>query len=235
MYYSPYIDALFIVLVFALVGVAVSAIRRAAGRGVPLPPYWLGLRLGLLGWLLLTAAIASSGFFSDFSTLPPHLTLAIAPAFLAMLALGFSPWAGRFALGCSHPGILYVQSFRIVMEIILWLLYQDEAMPRVMTFEGRNFDLFTGVTALILAVLWQRGLLRSKPLLVAWNWAGIAILALTVSQGLLSAPTRFQMIHEEVDNVLIGGFPFIWLPTFVVPFAFLLHILSLRKLRAEEG
>jgi hypothetical protein len=233
MYYPPYVDVLFIVLVFALVGVSVSAIRAAAARGAPLPPYWLGLRLGLLGWLLLTGVVASSGFFSDFSTLPPRVALAIAPAFVALLALGFSPWAGRLALALSHSGILYVQSFRIVMEAILWLLVQNQAMPRVMTFEGRNFDLFTGVTALILAVLWQRGLLRSKPLLVAWNWAGIAILALTVSQGLLSAPTRFQLIHEEVDNVLIGGFPFIWLPAFVVPFAFLLHILSLRKLRGE--
>jgi hypothetical protein len=234
MYYPPYIDASFIVLVFALVAVAVSAIRRAASRGTPLPRYWLLLRLGLLAWLLATGAVASTGFFADFSTLPPRVSLAIVPAFVAMLAIGFSPWAGRLAAALSHQGILYVQSFRIVMEAILWLLYQNQAMPRVMTFEGRNFDLFTGVTALLLAFLWQRGLVRSKPLLVAWNFAGIAILALTVSQGLLSAPTRFQMIREDVENVLIGGFPFIWLPVFVVPFAFLLHILSLRKLRGER-
>jgi hypothetical protein len=232
MYYPPYLDAAFIVLVFALVGVAVTAVRRAASRGVPLPPQWIWLRLGLLGWLLVTGAAASNGFFADFSTLPPRVALAIVPAFLALLAIGFSPWAGKLSAALPQHGILYVQSFRIVMELILWQLYLSGAMPRVMTFEGRNFDLLTGATALVLAFLWQRGKLRSPRLLVAWNVMGIAILALTVSQGFLSAPTRFQLIHDEVDNVLIGGFPFIWLPAFVVPFAFLLHILSLRKLRA---
>jgi len=233
MYYPPYVDALFLVLVFALVGLGVTAIRRAAGRGAQLPRQWLWLRLGLLAWLFVTAASASSGYFSDFLTMPPRIALAIVPAFLAMLAIGFSPWAGRLAEVLPHAGILYAQSFRIVMEAILWLLYLHQAMPRVMTFEGRNFDLLTGASALILGILWQRNVLRSRTVLIAWNWAGIAILSLTVSQGFFSAPTRLQLIHEEVDNVLIGGFPFIWLPTFVVPFAFVLHILSLRKLRAE--
>jgi hypothetical protein len=230
--YPVYLDLLFIALVLALVLNAMAAIRGASPPGLRT---WVRAGAAMGAWLVLTGVLAIGGYFRDFSTAPPRIALAIVPAFLAMLAIAFHPRAMRVALAAPHHWILYTQSFRILMEAILYLLYRNQAMPRVMTFEGRNFDLLTGLSALALAILWQRGWLRSKPVLRVWNWAGIAILALTFSQGFLSAPTPYQLIHEGVDNVVIGAFPFIWLPAFVVPYAFLLHILSLRKLRAERG
>jgi hypothetical protein len=233
--YPVYLDIAFVMLTLALFTAAVSAVKRAARAGAVSSRARLGVAAGAGGWLLLTGILAQGGIFRDFDALPPPLALAVAPAFAAMLALGFSPFARRVADTIPQHAILFAQSFRIVMEWILWDLYRHGALPRVMTLEGRNFDLLTGLSALALAVLWRRGRLRSRLALRLWNWAGIATLTLTVSQGLLSTPTRFRMIFDEVPNTIVGGFPFVWLPAFVVPFALLLHILSLRKLRTDAA
>ena len=231
--YPAYLDVAFVVLALALFTAAVSAAKRAARVGaVPArAPKWVAAGAGF--WLIVTGILAQGGFFRDFDAVPPRMLLAVAPAFAAMLALGFSGFAPRIVRGLPHHAILFAQSFRVVMEWILWDLYRHGAMPRAMTFEGRNFDILIGLSAFALAVLWRRGVWRSHIVLRLWNWAGVAILMLTVSQGLLSAPTRFRMIFEPVSNTVIGDFPFLWLPAFVVPFAFLLHILSLRKLKAS--
>lgn len=39
------------------------------------------------------------------------------------------------------------QAFRMVMELILWLLYKGGAIPVQMTPEGLNFDVLAGLTA----------------------------------------------------------------------------------------
>lgn len=233
--YPAYLDATFVILTLGLFTLAVSAVKRAARAGVVSSAARRWVALGGGGWLVLTGVLAQQGYLADFGAMPPRFGLAVVPAFVAMLVLGFSPFAARLAVWLPHHAILYAQSFRIAMEWILWDLTLHGAMPRVMSFEGRNFDLLTGVSALALAVLWQRGVLRSPALLRVWNWGGIGILTLTVSQGVLSTPTRFQVLTDDVPNTLVGLFPFLWLPAFVVPFAFLLHILSLRKLAAAAA
>jgi hypothetical protein len=233
--YPAYLDVAFILLTLALYTVAVRAAKGAARRGVVSARVPFRVALGGGTWLLLIGLAASSGAFRDFHAMPPRFAFALVPAFVAMLVIGFSGVALRIAETLPHHAILFAQSFRIAMEWILWDLFRHGAMPRVMSFEGRNFDILVGLSALLLAVLWQRGVSRSRAVLRVWNWVGIAVLALTVSQGLLSAPTPFRQLFEPVSTAIVGEFPFIWLPAFVVQFAFLLHILSLRKLHCEAG
>lgn len=98
--------------------------------------------------------------------------------------------------------------------------------------EGRNVDILVGLTPLPVAWLcfvrrvWPRGAA------LAWNVAGIAILANIVMHALLSAPTPFQALWTEPPTTIITTLPYIWLPGFLVPLALSLHVASLRTLRA---
>jgi hypothetical protein len=97
-----------------------------------------------------------------------------------------------------------------------------------MTFEGRNWDILVGLTAPLVALVLTR-----KPLLgfaKLWNIAGLLILGNIVGVALLSAPLPFRVFLNEPANTIIAEFPFVWLPSVLVPIAYTLHLLSWRQL-----
>ena len=207
---------------------AARRVGPGAARGVRLA----GVALG--GWLALTAALAGRGFFEDFYALPPHMLLAIGPPLLAVLALAAS---GRHdpllaALPPSWP--IAAQTFRVLVEIVLWRLAVAGVAPEIMTFTGRNVDILVGLTAPIVA--YNCFVRRAWPVRVAqwWNWAGVVILLNVVVHALLSAPTRFRVFETDPPTTFIGDLPYIWLPAFLVPLAWALHAISLRQLRSAR-
>jgi len=125
--------------------------------------------------------------------------------------------------------LIAFQVFRIGMELILWRLAHAGVIPASMTFEGRNYDVLVGFTAPFIAWLaFTRRLVSPGPV-IFWNVFGIAVLANVVVIGFLSAPTRFRQFFEGPPNEMIAHFPFVWLVSFVVPLAFLGHLLSIRQ------
>ena len=129
------------------------------------------------------------------------------------------------------PGdaLISFQVFRIAMEIILWRLSRAGVIPASMTFEGRNYDIIVGLTAPFIAWLYARRLVSAGPV-IFWNVFGIVVLSNVVFIGFLSAPTPFRQYFEGPPNEMIAHFPFVWLVAFVVPLAFLGHLLSIRQL-----
>jgi hypothetical protein len=186
--------------------------------------------LGLALWLALTAALALSGALRDFGARPPRVFLVIAPAFLGTLLLGLSPWVGRAAKALPGAWIVAAQSFRVPVEAILWLLVAQRALPEIMTFTGRNWDVVTGLSAPLVAWLGFRHRRPARGAVLLWNLLGLALVTNVVTRGILSAPTPFRVFVTDPPNVIIADFPFVWLPCFVVPVAYFLHIVSLRQL-----
>ncbi len=225
------ITALFVavvaaMLVLGLAGAAWAARRvgPAARRGVRLAA------VGLVGWLALMVAIAHRGFFADFQSLPPHMLLAVGPPLLAMLALVFSPAARPWLDALPRAWPVAAQSFRIVVEIVLWRLAVAGVAPEIMTFTGRNVDILVGLSAPVVA--YYCFVRRAWPQRVAvwWNVASILILLNVVVHAQLSAPTPFRMFETDPPTTFIGDVPYIWLPAFLVPLAWVLHGISLRQL-----
>ncbi len=217
-------------LLLVLWGAAHAARRAGPGavRGVRVAG------LALAGWLALTATLADRGFFDDFYSLPPHMLLAIGPPILVVLGLTF---AGRLdallaALPRSWP--VGAQTFRIVVELVLWRLAVAGVAPEIMTFTGRNVDILVGLSAPLVAYFCFVRRAWPERVAVWWNVAGIVILLNVVVHAQLSAPTRFRMFETDPPTTFIGDLPYIWLPAFLVPLAWLLHALSLRQLRAPR-
>jgi hypothetical protein len=173
------ISAAFIALVallYAMLLLGFAHGLRAGGvdRGRRRRWTW-GAALGLALWLGLTAALALSDALEDFSARPPRVFLVIAPALLGTLLLGLSPWVGRAASALPGAWIVAAQSFRVAVEAILWLLVARHALPEIMTFTGRNWDVITGLSAP--AVAWL-GFKRGWPARVGvllWNLMGLAL------------------------------------------------------------
>jgi hypothetical protein len=186
--------------------------------------------IGLAIWLGVLAVLAGQGFFLDFDSMPPRLALAgLLPLIVGLLML---PTHGmRHFLAVTPPErLVYLQSFRILMEIILWALSVQGRAPRLITFEGRNVDILIGLTAIPIG--WMVVERRAWPAWVAsvWNAAGILILSNVVIQAQLALPTPFRAFFTEPSTAFLGTFPYIWLPGFLVPFALWLHAGSLVQL-----
>ncbi|HUG36725.1 MAG TPA: hypothetical protein VML54_07230 [Candidatus Limnocylindrales bacterium] len=184
-------------------------------------------------WLGLTGLLAAAGFFQDFTSLPPRFVLVIVPPLLAIVALARASAVIPLIEATPPAWLVGAQAFRIVVEIVLWALVVAGATPEIMTFTGtgRNFDVAVGITAPVMAALLGRG---DRPgrrrLALWWNVAGILVLVNTVLHALLATPTRFQVFLTSPPNALVASFPYIWLPGFLVPVAWALHVLSIRQL-----
>jgi uncharacterized membrane protein len=98
-----------------------------------------------------------------------------------------------------------------------------------MTFEGRNFDIVTGLLALPVGYLLAKGRISGK-FAIAFNIIGLVLLLNILVVAVLSMPTPIRYFMNEPANTLVGEFPFILLPGVLVPIAYGLHIFSLSQL-----
>lgn len=110
--------------------------------------------------------------------------------------------------------------------------YEGGVIGAQMTWSGRNFDILTGVSALVLGA-WLAGRGESgtatRILIWVWNIAGFALLVNIIVVAVLSMPTRI-LAFDGPPNSWVATFPFVWLPTVMVTGALFGHILVFRRL-----
>ena len=154
-YIPLHISALFIALVFGIAFLIIIAVQ-ACGRRLNLPFEETRNNLAvtiivLLVWLMFTLIIGISGVLSDFTSMPPKLLLIILPPFVFIMLIMLSKQFHDLCKPLGNFWFIYPQSFRILMEFILWLLYRYKIIPIQMTWEGYNFEIIIGLTAPIVA------------------------------------------------------------------------------------
>ena len=176
----------------------------------------------------LYAALAFNGFYL-VKTVPPRFFLGLFPTTVILLVLFFA--LARKNIPVKSLQILTLLSvIRVPVEISLLWLYQEGQVPQLMTFEGRNFDILSGLTAPLVAWLAFRGGKTNRPLLIAWNLLAFGLLLNILINAILALETPFQQFAFDQPNRGVLYFPFIWLPAIIVPIVFVSHIVSLRQL-----
>jgi hypothetical protein len=116
------------------------------------------------------------------------------------------------------------------VEIVLFFLFTYKTVPELMTFEGRNFDILSGITA---PVIFYFAFIRqqlNRQILLIWNFICLGLLVNIVTNAILSAPFPFQQFAFDQPNIAVLYFPFIWLPCCVVPLVLLSHLAAIRQL-----
>lgn len=184
----------------------------------------------LIGWAAFVAVWSLSGMLSNFSLFPLNMGPILAIPLL--ISIGFTFFSKTFSEVLSHipqHRLAYLQSFRIFVEILIWMLFVDNLLPIQMTFEGRNFDVISGITGIIVGYLSSQGKL-SRTVLIIWNIVCLALLINIVTIAVLSMPVPFRVFMNEPSNTIVGQFPISLLPAMLVPLAYILHFFSLQKL-----
>jgi hypothetical protein len=194
---------------------------------------------GLSVWFIYAGLMGYFGVVKNTAMRPPGIAFIVVPVllFLILFIVRLSASA-RVALAFPLWIILGTQCFRIGVELFLHQLWIDGLVPKMLTFEGANVDIYIGASAPLIAWLSTRGRLGVR-LALAWNVLGLLALTNVVIRAVLTAPGPFNLIHAEVPNLMMGTFPFLFIPAFFVPLAVVLHVLAIRaissRLRTAEA
>jgi len=227
-----WVSVLFIVLTVITTSLCVLILKRAVLQSDLSDSTKVSLirRFGLASriWIMITAVLGITDFFSDFSSTPPRIILGVLPALFFLIWLSRSSTMGKLIATLPITAVYYLQFFRVIVEIELYQLWHFKLVPESVTFAGRNFDILVGLTApLIGRLVYQKKSLPPTAALV-WNILGIILLTNVVTTGILSTPSPMRMFFEDYANTAMGIFPFVWLPMVLVPIAFALHIMAIR-------
>lgn len=185
-----------------------------------------------LVWCVFQSILAYSGFYQDTKAIPPRFILVLLPSTL-LLIWGLLPKQRTWMLENRNIRIsTFLHTIRIPMEFVLLFLFIHKMIPQLMTFEGRNFDIVAGITALIIGYLYAKGKVNQKQMII-WNVFGLCLILFILVNGLLSAELPFQQFGFEQPNLALNYFPFVLLAAIVVPIVIYTHITDIIKLRAK--
>lgn len=228
-----YVSAVFILTVFLTVGIFLYATKRAAFSSISTKI----LSFLIPFWLFFQAVLALGGFYTNIDGMPPRVSaFALLPCVLIIVLLFIFARRGLVER-LSLKTLTIIHIIRIQVEFVLLWLFQLGLVPQLMTFEGRNFDILSGITAPVIYWLAFRYSKMNRSLLIGWNVVALLLLLNIVVNALLAFQTPFQKFTFDQPNRAIQFFPFIWLPTVVVPIILFCHLASLwqlLKLRRES-
>ena len=224
-----YVSWVFAATTFATVILYLFAVR-VTGRGTT-SPVLTAIALAVL--LVLHAFLASGGFYLA-NTMPPRFSLGPVPTISVLLILYFA-FARKGVQVRSLQILTLLSIIRVPVEFLLLELYRHGHVPQLMTFEGRNFDILSGLSAPLVAWLAFRGGEVNRRLLIAWNVLAFGLLLNILVIAILSLETPFQRFAFEQPNRGVLYFPFIWLPAIIVPIVFVSHVVSLWQLLKQEA
>jgi hypothetical protein len=184
----------------------------------------------LVGWFVLAVALALVGVYSAATSRIPTIQFGIAiPILLGCLMIWRWPAVSRLIDAVPRQWVIAIQFYR-VEGVTFLLLFAAHLLPGLFALPAGVGDVAVGLLAAAIGI----GAIGGRPLrantVLRWNLLGIADLIVAVTTGFLTAPSAFQMFAFDRPNELISVFPLVLIPTFLVPLAILLHIISLIQL-----
>ncbi|CAL2101816.1 conserved membrane protein of unknown function [Tenacibaculum sp. 190130A14a] len=125
---------------------------------------------------------------------------------------------------------------RLPIELLLFQLAVRKWIPMEMTYEGWNYDIIPGVTAVIL-VAWMNYRKIDYKLLLGWNIVSLCLVLFILSNGFLSQELLYINFGYAVPNKAIAYFPMVLLAGVIVPIVVYTHIsdIILLKKKISEG
>jgi len=185
----------------------------------------------LIGWLGIAIALGVSGVFRGATDQLPTIQYGIlAPIVIGGLLIMRSSRVARLIKAVPQQWLIGVQAYR-ALGIVFLILYGAGKMPGLFAWPAGIGDVLVGTLALVVAIAYARGPEKNRDLAWGWNILGLTDLSVAVATGMATAPSPIQQFAFDLPNDLVGAFPLILIPIYLVPLSVLLHFASLTKLR----
>ena len=185
-------------------------------------------------WLLYVLALAFSGFLRDYNFPPRFPLFLFLPFFLLTVIFFFKHKDNPTFKVLPLQWTTFYQSFRVLVEMILLYTFYKGIIPEEATFEGYNFDILIGISAIILGLTLAKNPKKYKTVLILWNIIGIMMVLFV---GFIIGTSIYypEVWLNESSNVSLDfvSFPYILIPGFLAPSAIFMHVVSLIQIRVQ--
>ena len=219
------VTAAFVALPIAVAGVLAYGWVRASPSSRS-----LGWRLVAI-WLGAWGALGASGVLRNWTDRPPPMFVALILTLVVVVAAARSRVGARFADGVPVAALVGFHAFRLPLELAMHRAADEGTMPMHMSFAGANFDIVTGISAVVVALLASRGL-APRWLVLGFAVISTALLFTIMGIAIASTPPVAAFGPDKVAT-WVGWFPFAWLPGVLVPAALFGQLVLFRRLFAD--
>ena len=181
----------------------------------------------LAAWALLAAILAYRGDFRqpDTPTFPPvGISLLVATLGLIVALTSSSSLRGLLS---NQKSLTWLHVWRLEGIVFLILMWKGQ-MPALWALPAGIGDIIVGVTAPWVAK--GAGTAAGKTRAIVFNLFGMLDLIVAVGLGVTTNPGPANIFHTVPTAELVTHFPLALVPTFLVPLAFTLHVVSLVQL-----
>lgn len=191
--------------------------------------------LVILAVMAVSGVAASAGWLSRFDRFPPPMAMMMVAVIAGGIGLGLSPFGKRLAVATPLVALIGLQGFRLPLELLMHRAAELGIMPKQLSYSGYNFDIFSGLGAIILYIAATMGMRLPRALLWAWNiWGMLCLGAIAII-----AVTTSPMVRAFGDapgqlNTWVLYMPYVWVPVVLVTAAIAGHVLISRKLLAPD-
>jgi hypothetical protein len=183
--------------------------------------------LVLVVWGVITGLLAARGAYLQRSIgdAPPVAVQLLTTLTAMMLLLATSP--SLRSLLTNQRNLLRLNLWRLEGVVFLVLMVTGQ-MPALWALPAGVGDILVGAAAFPVASrLDSPGGVRRA---IGFNLFGLADLIVAVALGIMTSPGPAQVLHSVPTSELVTHFPLALVPAFLVPMAFMLHIVSLWQL-----
>jgi hypothetical protein len=181
----------YIPLVFGVsIAMALFLFYRASGRS-------LTFLLLALGWIVLQGLLSATGFYTAPDK-PLRFPLLLVPPVVLGLIFSYTPKGRRFFSTLDIRLLTLLQLIRLLVEPVLYWLSLYHLVPRVMTFEGKNFDILTGLTV---PIIYYFGFVRRT--LPTW----LMMTCRTNARSCQCGHRSFSVCDPAISVGLVAGIP----------------------------
>ncbi|HEX2734056.1 MAG TPA: hypothetical protein VHM70_20750 [Polyangiaceae bacterium] len=184
-------------------------------------------------WFALWSVVGASRVLDVWDSRPPRVLFMLVPTLIACVLLARSSIGLKVANRFDAASLVGFQAFRLPLELMMYRAACEGLMPMQMSFRGYNYEVVTGTVALLLWLVARRWALP-RWVLIAFNALGLATLTTVVGIAIAAMP-MFAAFGPNSLNVWVTHFPYLLLPTVMVPLALGGHLLLLRKSYRQSG
>lgn len=185
----------------------------------------------LVGLMAYLTILSFTKVLTDFG-MPPRF-----PIFLVIPLLVFSIYFylknknNAFIQSIPLHWTAFYQTFRIAVEFLILYTFLKGIMPVEATFEGYNFDIIMGISAIPIGLLIYKTDRTYKTLLRIWNIVGILmILFVAVIVAISAYQPQILGYTEPAITTEFMQLPYLLLAGFLAPSAIFIHLISLIQL-----
>ena len=190
------------------------------------------LLFSLFLWQVYILLIGKSGILQDYSLPPRVLLLCILPAFLFTGIFLYKNKNSKWIDNIPKHWLVFYQTFRIVIETLFVFSVANGTMPSVVTIKGYNFDLIFAITAPAVGLYLYTRKTNSVITALIWNYLGLLVIASILF--LFITSIYFPQLYGSEISLMpkeFGLYPYPIVPSFLMPSAVFIHVLSILQLK----